>query len=102
MQEQLKKEEEANQKNEKVIEKVKEESKIVETKLKKERVANDKLNDGKDKVQAVLDKLKKPTEAIDSTLSCLSCLTFLSEPKPLTLTCGHSICNNVSHMKFLT
>lgn len=82
---QLQESKEAKDKAEKVVVQVKEEHKQTETKLKKERVQNDKLNEGKDKVNAVLEKMKRPTEQIDSTLSCLSCLTYLSEPKPLTL-----------------
>ena len=74
---------------------IREDVKQIEAKWKKEKKENDKLNDSKEKVQAIVERLKKPQEAIDSTLSCLSCLTYLSEPKPLTLQCGHSICNNV-------
>ena len=36
--------------------------------------------------------MKSTFTPIEQTLSCLSCLEFLKEPKPLTLVCGHSIC----------
>jgi hypothetical protein len=52
--------------------------------------------------KALLDSLavlKHHTEQVSGTLSCLSCLEFLKcgpgsgMPMPLTLLCGHSICN---------
>ena len=43
-------------------------------------------------MKAALEKIKKPNEQIDSQLSCLSCLNYLSKEKPQTLICGHSIC----------
>lgn len=64
----------------------------LEISLKKEQGRNDDLNRFKDVVASVLDRLKKPEEAISGTLSCLSCLNFLSADKPMTLKCGHSIC----------
>jgi len=39
----------------------------------------------------MLEKNSKATADLDSTLSCLSCLEYLESP--LTLHCGHSICN---------
>ena len=45
----------------------------------------------KKEIKRHLDKNGKNVEALDSTLSCLSCLEYLKDP--LTLNCGHSICN---------
>ena len=42
-------------------------------------------------------KMKKSVESIDTTLSCLSCLEYLVDP--LTLVCGHSICQKVCWLK---
>ena len=72
---------------------------LLETTLKKEQARNDDLNRFRDVISSVLDRMKKPTESIESTLSCLSCLNFLGEPKPMTLKCGHSICALVSSYK---
>jgi len=44
----------------------------------------------KKEILRLLDKNRKQTEDLDSTLSCLSCLEPLADP--LTLICGHSIC----------
>ena len=51
-----------------------------------------------------LASLKPHTEAVTSTLSCLSCLQYLkcgpgsNMPMPLTLLCGHSICSKCFRM----
>ena len=42
------------------------------------------------KIDQMLGRNKRDVEELDGTLSCLSCLEYLSEP--LTLVCGHSIC----------
>ena len=65
--------------------------------LKDEQKKNDKFTQANDIVKSALEKLKKPQETIENTLSCLSCLQYLqAEKPPLTLKCGHSICANVS------
>lgn len=49
-----------------------------------------RLSDIKNEVKKIVDKTKSNSEALNGTLSCLSCLEYLKDP--LTLNCGHSIC----------
>jgi hypothetical protein len=42
--------------------------------LKDEQKKNDKFTQANDIVKSALEKLKKPQETIENTLSCLSCL----------------------------
>lgn len=66
--------------------------------LEKELMANqkqaDKLVTIKKGIVDAIAKMKKSFESIDTTLSCLSCLEYLNNP--LTLVCGHSICQKVN------
>lgn len=74
------------------IEKEKEAKDKVFAQLKKSQAECDKLNKTKDIINSAIEKIKKPNDAIDSTLSCLSCLNYLTKDKAQTLICGHSIC----------
>lgn len=49
--------------------------------------------DLKNSLLGIVDRSKSSIDAVNSTLSCLSCLKFLD--KPLMLVCGHSICQTV-------
>ena len=53
----------------------------------------DKLIATKKGILDALVKMKKSADSIETTLSCLSCLEYLTDP--LTLACGHSICRKV-------
>lgn len=68
----------------------------MELKLKAEISKNEKLKAATKDIASVHERLKHTFKPIESTLSCLSCLEYLSEPDPLTLVCGHSICKKVS------
>ena len=68
----------------------------MELKLKAEISKNEKMKAAGRDIASVHEKLKHNFKPIESTLSCLSCLEYLSEPDPLTLVCGHSICKKVS------
>ena len=59
--------------------------------LKRAEAIVDKFNDNHKGIQSSFDKMKQGQDTIEQTLSCLSCLEYLTE-KPLTLVCGHSIC----------
>lgn len=61
-------------------------------KLRAEKVENEKLAKIVSNIQSLYEKMKVGMQPIEQTLSCLSCLEYLSEPNPLTLICGHSIC----------
>ena len=65
-------------------------------KLRAEKVENEKLAKIVSNIQSLYEKMKVGMQPIEQTLSCLSCLEYLSEPNPLTLICGHSICGKVS------
>lgn len=54
---------------------------------------NDRLTKVTTGLQSIYEKMKVGMQPIEQTLSCLSCLEYLSEPNPHTLICGHSICN---------
>jgi len=63
-----------------------------EVRLKEETEQRHELQQVKERVTSLNEKLKVNFGPIESTLSCLSCLSFLSEPNPCTLICGHAIC----------
>ena len=67
---------------------------IAEKNYKKEKKNADILSEANQGLKSAYERMKTGFEPIESTLSCLSCLSFLKEPKPLTLICGHSICKN--------
>ena len=67
-----------------------------EKKLRQELAKNDVMSEVTRGLQSLHEKMKVGFQPIESTLSCLSCLEYLSEPNQLTLVCGHSICNKVS------
>ena len=67
----------------------------LELKLKAEQSKNDKLTEVAQGMVALHEKMKLGFQPIESTLSCLSCLEYLSEPNQHTLVCGHSICAKV-------
>ena len=64
------------------INKMNDEKSKVDKMLSAARKEADKLHNARDIVFAALEKVKKPNEAIDSQLSCLSCLNYLSKEKP--------------------
>ena len=68
----------------------------LQAELKIEKVDNEKMGKVLQAVNSAFEKFKGTQSAIESTLSCLSCLAYLKEPAPQTLVCGHSICNKVS------
>lgn len=70
----------------------------MELKLKAEISKNDKYRSATKDIASVHEKMKHSFKPIESTLSCLSCLEYLSEPDPLTLVCGHSICKKCFNM----
>jgi len=65
---------------------------VAEASLKEEKIKNDDLGTMKNGLNALAEKMNVMFEPIESTLSCLSCLEFLSAPNPCTLVCGHAIC----------
>lgn len=68
--------------------------------LEAEKQMNEKLAQFKSQFSGFVDKVKQGQSNVEQALSCLSCLEFLKEP-PLTLVCGHSICNKVSQLATL-
>lgn len=66
----------------------------LEASLKKQQKVTDDLTEVTKGMEQAYERMKQAFAPIESTLSCLSCLNYLSEPKPLTLVCGHSICRN--------
>lgn len=66
-----------------------------QTSLDKEKADNDRLFQQKEGFTRAFEKVRSNFETVEQTLSCLSCLEFLSD-KALTLICGHSICQKVS------
>ena len=73
----------------------------LDKKLRAEQAQNDRLTKVTTGLQSIYEKMKVGMQPIEQTLSCLSCLEYLSEPNPHTLICGHSICNKVSFSHFL-
>ena len=67
-----------------------------QVKLRSETLKNDTLTEVTQGLASLHEKMKVGFQPIESTLSCLSCLEYLSEPNPHTLVCGHSICGKVS------
>jgi len=58
--------------------------------LRESMMLQQKLETLNKEILRLMEKTAKQTEDLESTLSCLSCLEYLSDP--LTLICGHSIC----------
>ena len=80
------------------VEAVADELEKVKVNLRDEQIKKDKLAEITKGVIALHQKINVVLEPIVTTYSCLSCLDYLSQPEPLTLLCGHSICRNVSEI----
>jgi queuine/archaeosine tRNA-ribosyltransferase len=63
--------------------------------LKMEKKKNDTLFTQVQGMKSGIEKLATAMKPLEQTLSCLSCVKFMSEV-PMTLVCGHSICKTVS------
>lgn len=54
----------------------------LQAELKSEKAENEKMNKALQAVISALEKFTSTQSAIESTLSCLSCLEYLKEPSP--------------------
>ena len=77
-------------------EEIREQLAKTEKALEQSQAKSLKLTKAAKLIGSLYEELKSGFQPIESTFTCLSCLEYLSAPKPHTLICGHSICRKVS------